>query len=535
MSTFPVDVQPVDVQSTNGRIPAGPAFLHFSKNRVFLSSKTSTITILKKWQFHSLQTFHFEVRGIHIYDTEDNSREEVFVSCKSNEDNRSIRKIISLQCSHRIPDHREVLPRRPDELPMSPPSTSSMNNSVSSLSPCSSETQFQSTPSVLDSPVFLSFTNTSANTDFGCPSISDSMDKLQKPPLKQTQSSPLLVKKTIQSPKHSVKEHVNIRFPTKRSKSVSDLRLRPLYKDEQVIVQTRAFSMDSDSASILKQNDKASRNECINSPLQRHGENTTKSNSDVNNDEEKTGQGTGLNTLQEEMNIHSGAQVLPPCAPKPKMISTNKPEYTYENYNCYGSGSWSHEPCCSTDSPYYENFETRPNCYMYRNMCCLDDAPEIPKTYVNVFSGSSIKGCYENCHSGVYDHEFVYSSIDELIDVPPPVPKPRRPPPKLPPRVKQDSHREMYPGKDHRNAMPSRCSLDLPQRPPKRPPKSSILSPEIKPNLKLQPDISSTADIQASPKIQVALFASHPTSGLVWFLRVAFMHQNENDTTYKVC
>ncbi|XP_031567281.1 uncharacterized protein LOC116302193 isoform X2 [Actinia tenebrosa] len=483
----------VDVLSTNGRITPGPAYLHFSKNRVFLSSKIPTITILKEWQFRSLQNFHFEVLGIHIYDTVDHSQEEVFVSCRSNKDNRSIQQIISSQCPGMPTMPQSVFQREQNELPiMLPPSPTSSTNNSDSLSSCLSDTELQT---ILEGP---------DNNDCQLKKLSKSTssNELQKSPLKQTQRSQPVIKKAIQSPGHSVKEHVVIRFPTqKRSKSISDLRLRPLNEKEQVTLQPRAFSLDSDQAFTLKQKSKAN-GEWIKKD-QGLEESVTESNCDGNSNGENTGLETALDMRQKESDTHSA---------QPQALTLREPN--------------TNKPDCS---PHYENFESRPNCYMYWNTSFPDDAPEVPKTYVNVFCGSSIKCCYENWHSGVFDHEFNYSSIDELFAEPPPLPQPRRPPPRLPPRVNKDSHRELYPGRRFRNKV---FAPEVPQRPPKRPPKSSNLSVEIKPNT-IQSDISSTAEVQGAPKIQVALFASPPVSGLVWFLRVAFMHQDESDTTFK--
>lgn len=143
--------------------------------------------------------------------------------------------------------------------------------------------------------------------------------------------------------------------------------------------------------------------------------------------------------------------------------------------------------------------DLRPKVYMYMNAMSSVEH-QMSNNYVNIFSGSTFKGCYENWQQ----QSSIYTRMQEMI---PPIIPPRRrqQPPKLPPRRHQLSYYNSL-----------QCPPPLPPRP-----KS--------PNTKVSAPSNSCA-----PRIQVALFADIPVSGRVWFLRVAFMHQDENDTTFKV-
>lgn len=152
----------------------------------------------------------------------------------------------------------------------------------------------------------------------------------------------------------------------------------------------------------------------------------------------------------------------------------------------------------------YQNeitLDLRPKVYMYMNITNMEEQ-KAANSYVNIFSGSSFKGCYEN-----WQHQSsIYSTIPAAT-LPPPIP-PRQHPPKLPPRLHHGNHH---------------CFVL--QRPPPLPPKQKSPKSSVK-------GFDTTSS--STPRIQVALFAAAPVSGRVWFLRVAFMHQDENDTTIKV-
>jgi hypothetical protein len=359
-----------------------------------------------------------------------------------------------------------------------------------------------------------------------------SFHQIQKCPLKQTQSSPIVVRsRKMQSSKDSVKELVDIRFPVKqRSKSSSDLAIRPLSEKEQEIL--RASSMDSYQAKVIKRKKITSDCEGAKSSiiLNRKNNDSTKCQSGFNDNERQDK--SALNGTDRHNKL-----LLTPCNQTSGSENINESVSTPEEDfgDCEVGTSMSELEDPFDEVPYYANLVLRPPCYIYRNVSYPEDAPEIPNTYVNIFSGSSIKGCYENCNILVYEM-FNSGMVEQgYTEVPPPTPKPRLPPPRLPPKGKIRNHKENYPPKSSRSIDRTLgCPPDVPERPPKRPPKLTKNLTKSQPNLLLPSHIYTCPDEnQTTPRIQVAIFASTPTSGLVWFLRIAFMHQDD-DTTFKV-
>ncbi|XP_048576261.1 uncharacterized protein LOC116618546 isoform X2 [Nematostella vectensis] len=168
--------------------------------------------------------------------------------------------------------------------------------------------------------------------------------------------------------------------------------------------------------------------------------------------------------------------------------------------------SWSQ--CQGGDFPGTDRQSVRrPKCFVYMNLPGEHATPAAPATYVNVLSGNSIKGCYENWQKG----NMTGPSIT-----------PRGTPPKLPPR-RVISNKELIPDKSSRE---SKVTQAVTPRPPMRPPKPANLSSS-----------KGTCEVESRrTTIQVGLFAAQPISGRVWFLRVAFMHKDAEDTTFKrVC